>query len=96
MAVRIQVRRDSSSNWAAANPVLASGEIGYITDLRQAKIGNGTDPFTTLEFLVSGSEAQIIALINQNTSAIQTEAQTRASADAGLQSAINAEAAARA
>lgn len=96
MAVRIQVRRDTSTNWAAANPILAEGEIGYISDLRQAKVGNGSDPFSTLEYLVSGSEAQLVALINQNTSSIQTEAQTRASADATLQSNINAEAAARA
>ena len=66
MAVRIQVRRDTSDNWAAANPVLAAGEIGYITDLRMAKIGNGTAAFTDLQFLVGGSEAEIIALINQN------------------------------
>jgi len=96
MTVRIQVRRDTSTNWAAADPILAEGEIGYISDLRQAKVGNGSDPFSSLEFLVSGSEAQLVALINQNTSSIQTEAQTRASADATLQSNINAEAAARA
>ena len=96
MAVRIQVRRDTSDNWQEANPVLASGEIGYITDLRMAKVGNGSDPFNTLQFLVGGNEAQIIALINQNTASISSEAQTRASADATLQSNINAEAAARA
>jgi len=95
MSVRIQVRRDSSENWQEANPVLASGEIGYITDLRMAKIGNGSDPFNTLQFLVGGNEAQILALINQNTAAITAESQARASGDAGLQSAINAESAAR-
>ena len=95
MAVRIQVRRDTSENWQQANPVLASGEIGYITDQRMAKIGNGSDPFNTLQFLVGGNEAQILALINQNTAAITTESQARASGDAGLQSAINAESAAR-
>ena len=96
MAVRIQVRRDTSDNWTTANPVLAAGEIGYITDLRMAKIGNGSSAFTDLQFLVGGSEAEIIALINQNTAAITTEAQARASADAGLSSAISAESAARA
>ena len=95
MAVRIQVRRDTFDNWATANPVLASGEIGYITDRRMAKVGNGTAAFRDLEFLVGGSEAEMIALINRNTASITEEAQTRASADATLQSAISTESAAR-
>lgn len=96
MAVRIQVRRDTFDNWRAANPVLASGEIGFISDRRQAKIGDGVTEWNALGFLVGGSEAEIIAKINQNTSAISTEANARSSGDAQLQSNINAEAAARA
>ena len=95
MAVRIQVRRDSFDNWKAANPVLASGEIGFISDRRQAKIGDGVTEWNTLGFLVGGSEAEIIAKINQNTSAIATEANARSSGDAQLQSNLNAESAAR-
>jgi hypothetical protein len=45
---KIQVRRDTAANWASAQttagstPVLAAGEIGYITDTKFFKIGDGT------------------------------------------------------
>ena len=38
---RIQVRRGSSSEWAAANTVLASGEPGYDHGSGVLKVGNG-------------------------------------------------------
>jgi hypothetical protein len=41
MALRIQLRRDSASNWTANNPILLSGEIGIETDTLKFKIGNG-------------------------------------------------------
>ena len=39
MAVRIQIRRDSSSNWTTNNPLLYPGEIGVETDTLKMKIG---------------------------------------------------------
>lgn len=42
MAVQIQFRRGTADEWNSANPTLASGEIGFITDTGQFKIGNGT------------------------------------------------------
>lgn len=42
MAVQIQFRRGTAAEWNYANPTLASGEIGFITDTGQFKIGNGT------------------------------------------------------
>ncbi len=51
MATRIQVRRDTAANWAAASTtVLASGEIGFETDTRQFKIGDGTAQWQNLEY----------------------------------------------
>ena len=96
MAVRIQIRRDTATSWTEANPILATGEIGFVTDLRKLKVGNGTDNWTALQYLTSGSEAELIALINKNTADLQTEQQTRASADASLQTSISNESAARA
>ena len=32
MAVRVQLRRDTAANWTSANPVLASGEMGFESD----------------------------------------------------------------
>jgi hypothetical protein len=45
---RIRFRRDTASNWAAANPVLLSGEAGYETDTGTFKIGNGVGAWNAL------------------------------------------------
>jgi hypothetical protein len=47
---RIKLRRDTAANWTAANPVLAAGELGYETDTKQAKIGNGVATWSQLEY----------------------------------------------
>lgn len=47
---RIKLRRDTAANWTAANPVLAAGEIGYETDTKQVKIGNGSSAWSALEY----------------------------------------------
>lgn len=39
---QIQVRRGTTAQWAAANPILAAGEPGYDITLALFKIGNGT------------------------------------------------------
>lgn len=46
--IKIQVRRDTEANWLLSNPVLLSGEHGFITDIQAFIIGNGVDSFTTL------------------------------------------------
>ena len=51
MATRIQVRRDTAANWAAASTtVLASGEIGFESDTLQFKIGDGAAQWQNLEY----------------------------------------------
>jgi len=42
MAVRIQIRRDTASNWFNTNPILLNGELGIETDTLKFKVGNGT------------------------------------------------------
>ena len=39
MIARIQVRRDKESKWAANNPILTLGEIGYDEDTEKFKVG---------------------------------------------------------
>ena len=39
MAVRIQLRRDTASNWSTNNPILRPGEVGVETDTLKFKIG---------------------------------------------------------
>jgi hypothetical protein len=51
MTRRIQLRRDTASNWTAANPILSAGEIGIDLTAMKLKIGNGTDSWTVLDYL---------------------------------------------
>lgn len=51
---RIQIRRDTSVNWATYNPILADGEFALETDTRKIKIGNGEQPYTELAYQGEG------------------------------------------
>lgn len=50
MSAIIQLRRDTSANWVAANPVLAIGEIGINTDDLSYKIGDGIKNWSALSY----------------------------------------------
>ena len=50
MAYRIQIRRDTSSNWTSNNPILLQGEFGYELNTGYAKIGNGQTAWTALDY----------------------------------------------
>jgi len=49
-STRVQVRRDTAANWSSADPILASGEIGWETDTRLMKVGNGSTAWTSLAY----------------------------------------------
>ena len=48
---RIQLRRDTAANWTAANPVLLLGEVGFETDTRKLKLGDGTTAWNSLLYV---------------------------------------------
>ena len=48
--VRIQLRRDTATNWTSANPELGAGEIGVETDTDQFKIGDGATAWSSLGY----------------------------------------------
>jgi len=50
MAFRIQIRRDSSINWQAVNPILLEGEMGLDLTLNCLKIGDGVTPWNDLPY----------------------------------------------
>ena len=77
MAVQIQLRRDTSTNWTTANPVLALGELGLETDGYRYKIGDGATAWTSLGYAqLAGTD---IFTINEQTGT----AYTLVAADAG-------------
>ena len=49
----VKVKRATAARWASQNPVLAAGEIGYETDTRKIKLGDGTSSWTQLSYLVA-------------------------------------------
>lgn len=57
MATRIQLRRDTTANWASSNPTLASGEIGIDTTLNIFKIGNGSTAWNSLAAFSGGGSS---------------------------------------
>ena len=50
MAVKIQFRRGTASEWTTNNPILSQGEVGYEYDTGKFKVGNGLTVWNTLPY----------------------------------------------
>jgi hypothetical protein len=50
MAINIQFRRGTASEWTAANPTLAVAEFGVETDTDKFKLGDGATAWTSLRY----------------------------------------------
>lgn len=57
MAIQIQLRRGTASEWTSANPILAQGEFGYESDTTKFKVGNGTASWSLLSYASAGLDA---------------------------------------
>jgi hypothetical protein len=68
MAQQIQVRRDTLANWTSANPTLAQGEISFVTDTGNIKIGDGSSNWATLSYFTAGTAA--VVSVNGNTGVV--------------------------
>lgn len=55
MTAQIQIKRDTAANWSAANPVLAAGEMGWVTDSGTLKVGDGVTAWNALGSFVTGA-----------------------------------------
>ena len=64
MATRIQIRRDTSANWTASNPVLAVGEQALETDTGYMKMGDGSTVWSSLKYTSWRASGKKNALIN--------------------------------
>jgi len=61
LTAKIQLRRDTSANWTSNNPILASGEIAFTsdvfytgTDQQRFKIGDGVQTWSQLDYVPEG------------------------------------------
>lgn len=50
MATRIQLRRGTSTEWSAANPILSYGEVGIEIDTKRFRIGDGSTAWDSLPY----------------------------------------------
>ncbi|MBM9458400.1 hypothetical protein JK386_00610 [Nocardioides sp. zg-536] len=53
----IKLRRGTAAQWAASNPVLAAGEPGLDTTAGLMKVGDGSAPWSDLEFITWTSDS---------------------------------------
>ena len=63
MSSLIQLRRDTTSNWASINPILAQGEVGIDMTANKLKVGNGVDTWSNLPWL-EGSLPSSMSLLD--------------------------------
>lgn len=73
-----KLRRGTSAQWTAANPVLSSGEPGLETDTRKFKIGDGVTTWAQLpdylpDYLTSTAITEYINSAVANASPITPE-----------------------
>lgn len=61
LTAKIQLRRDTSANWTANNPILSAGEVAFTsdvfysgTDQQRFKIGDGVQTWTQLDYVPEG------------------------------------------
>ncbi len=62
MAIQIQIRRDTASNWSSNNPTLAIGELGFVTDTSQLKIGSGSVAWNSLPYFLNSASATTVEI----------------------------------
>ena len=79
MAIRIQLRRDTTANWASVDPVLAEGEAGYDLDTGELRIGDGSTAYSGLT-PISGGGGGAVDSVNGYTGVV-----TLAASDVGAQ-----------
>ncbi|KSU52908.1 hypothetical protein [Microbacterium enclense] len=58
---QIILRRGTAAEWATSNPVLAAGEFGYDTTSKRAKVGDGQNAWSALQW-VTMSNADVVRL----------------------------------
>lgn len=81
MSTRIQLRRDIAANWTGANPTLLRGELGYESDTRRFKIGDGLTTWNSLDYCFTPNDFIMTALATETTNRISGDSTTLSSAN---------------
>jgi len=67
MADIIQIRGGTSAQASSTNPILADREIGFETDTRKGKFGDGITPYNSLPYSFTGDVVDFIDQLNSAT-----------------------------
>jgi len=62
MAIQIQIRRGTSSEWSTSNPILAQGEVGYELNTGKAKVGDGLTAWNSLGYFNPNNSVTSVAM----------------------------------
>ena len=76
MATKIQLRRDTASDWTSTNPTLAAGEFGWESDTNKFKIGDGATAWTSLAYASDGDTAGITFVGDDSTGTLVSQNET--------------------
>lgn len=72
MAIKIQLRRGTASQWTSTDPILALGEVGFETDTGKVKIGTGSTAWTSLGYATK-TPTEITSAIETAINAVDTD-----------------------
>lgn len=88
MTTRIQLRRDTASNWTLNNPMLLTGEIGIESDTNKFKIGNGSRWNSINNYAFNPGSPNGIATLGSTGKLISSQLPDQYSLDAEISSAL--------
>lgn len=76
----IRIRRGTLEEWTNENPILIDGELGFETDTRALKIGDGVTPWSDLTYLMNpqgltGFDIKVLGVVPDFAS-LPTDAET--------------------
>lgn len=76
-SITIQFRRDTAANWTSADPTLLAGELGFETDTRKIKVGNGSDVWSDLDYVTAEAAGAVLeTLFDAHTILVATDDDT--------------------
>ena len=81
----LQIRNDTAANWTASNPTLLAGELGFETDTKFYKWGDGSTAWNSLTYdVLFGGDIAVAGLVDGIDIAGLSGAYTSHAADATL------------
>lgn len=77
MAIQIQLRRGTASEWTSANPTLAEGEMGLEKDTGKFKVGTGALAWTNLPYASGATGATGLTPVFSRQGTLSTQTGTQ-------------------